>query len=111
MLDPRGDAARRAEQASTGRRFSGNRVERSAPPPRDNTLPELAEITGGRVWSAANGEELRRAFLALLDEVRGRYLLRFEPALGEPKGWHALEVKVHGKGRVRARRGYHDGGS
>jgi phosphatidate phosphatase APP1 len=61
------------------------------------------------VWAAANGEELRRAFLSLLTEVRGRYLLRFEPGAEAPKGWHTLEVKVRGKGKVRARRGYQDG--
>jgi VWFA-related protein len=72
-------------------------------------LERLVSLTGGKIWSASSGAELRQAFLSLLEEVRGRYLLRFEPAAAGTKGWHDLDVKVRGKGQVRARRGYHDG--
>jgi VWFA-related protein len=109
MIDQRGDESRRQETAATGRRFSGERAHQHATR-LATALEELADVTGGRVWPAASGEELRQAFLALLEEVRGRYLLRFEPTARERSGWHALEVKTRVKGQVRARRGYHDGG-
>ncbi len=70
-------------------------------------LGELADLTGGRVWAAEDGEALKRAFLAALDETRGRYLLRYEPR-GVARGWHELKVRLKVKGDVRARRGYQD---
>jgi VWFA-related protein len=68
-------------------------------------LGELAEASGGRVWQARDGAELRAAFTQLLLELRGRYLLRFEPQAPR-RGWHKLEVKLRPRGEVRARRAY-----
>lgn len=70
-------------------------------------LSELADATGGRVWQARDAEELRAAFGQVLAELRGRYLLRYEPTGVEAPGWHKLEVKLRrGPGEVRARQGY-----
>ena len=58
----------------------GLRSER--PPPRRRTcrtLRNLAEVTGGRFWTAASPRKLAEAFLAILEAMKTRYVLRFEP--------------------------------
>ena len=70
-------------------------------------LEALAGDTGGRVWSAEGSHALDKAFLKILDEMRTRYLLGYEPGLSAREGWHRLTVKVKGgKGSVRSRPGY-----
>jgi VWFA-related protein len=70
-------------------------------------LTALAGDTGGRVWSAEGSHTLDRAFLKILDEMRTRYLLSYEPGPEAREGWHRLTVKVKGgKGAIRSRRGY-----
>lgn len=39
----------------------------------------LAEVTGRWFWPAASPDRLAEAFLAILDAVKTRYILRFEP--------------------------------
>jgi hypothetical protein len=53
-------------------------------------------------------QTLRPSFvLCMLDEVKSRYLLRYEPQAVKPMGWHKLEVRLKKvKGGVRARSGY-----
>jgi VWFA-related protein len=73
-------------------------------------LLSVAEDTGGRVWHAKSLDDLRTSFLAVLDEVRSRYLLRYEPQGVTREGWHELNVRLkRGKGDVRTRRGYQRG--
>lgn len=70
-------------------------------------LETLAEETGGAVREARDGASLRAAFAQILSDLRGRYLLRYEPTGVETPGWHRLEVKLKGRsGDIRARRGY-----
>ena len=42
-------------------------------------LEHLTEATGGRLWSANTPQDLAGAFRSVLEEVRERYLLRYEP--------------------------------
>ena len=68
-------------------------------------LHALAESSGGRLWEASGSADLEPTFLKILHEAQSRYVLSFEPS--DPKaGWHRLEVKMRGRGRVRSRRGY-----
>lgn len=78
-------------------------VVRGGTPP---FLERIASETGGRVFRATAGD-LEEAFGRVLQEIRGRYVLRYEPK-GVPRpGWHRLQVKLEGvRGDVLARRGY-----
>ena len=70
-------------------------------------LERLAQATGGRLWFADTPGGLGAAFQSVLEEVRERYLLRYEPKGVPPGGWHPLEVRVRGMGlAVRCRPGY-----
>jgi VWFA-related protein len=69
-------------------------------------LGELTRAAGGTVL-AADSAGLRDAFLRLVNEFRSRYLLTYVPEGVGATGWHAVEVKVKGRGlRVQARAGY-----
>jgi len=68
-------------------------------------LRALAESSGGRLWEASGSSDLEPTFLKILHEAQSRYVLSFEPSEPRP-GWHRLEVKMRGRGRVRSRRGY-----
>jgi VWFA-related protein len=70
-------------------------------------LRHLAEITGGRFWAAASPARLADAFLAILESMRTRYVLRFEPDRGRREGLHELEVKLtRRQGKVHCRKAY-----
>jgi Ca-activated chloride channel homolog len=70
-------------------------------------LWHVADATGGRLWFADAPEGLPAAFLSVLEELRERYLLRYEPTGVPPGGWHPVEVRVRRKGlAVRCRPGY-----
>ena len=74
-------------------------------------LRHLAETTGGRFWAAASPEKLADAFLAILESMRTRYVLRFAPERVKREGLHELQVKlVHRKGKVHCRKAYFVGG-
>ena len=60
--------------------------------PHVRLLRQLAEVTGGRFWPAASPGGLASAFVAILEAMKTRYLLRFEPAQGAPEGRHELDV-------------------
>jgi hypothetical protein len=78
-------------------------VVRGGTPP---FLERIASETGGRVFRAEAGD-LEQAFGRVLQEIRGRYVLRYEPKGGPRPGWHRLQVKLKGaRGDVLARRGY-----
>ncbi len=68
-------------------------------------LRALAEASGGRFWEAGSSAGLKATFLAIVKDAQSRSVLTFEPTAAQP-GWHRLEVKVRGRGRVRSRRGY-----
>ena len=76
-------------------------------PPHVRTLRQMAEVTGGRFWTAASHENLADAFLAILEAMKTRYVLRFEPYRVKREGLHELEVRlVRGKGKVHCRKAY-----
>lgn len=120
LADTRGDAARRARSAA-GRDASPASAEPAAARRTDliqdrpvgdlpAILKDLTELTGGQLWRADGGPQLREAFLNALREAKSRYLLQYEPRGVEGTGWHELQVRLKGKrGKIRARRGYHDG--
>ena len=75
--------------------------------PHVRSLRHLAEVTGGRFWPAASPDRLAEAFLAILEAMKTRYVLRFEPDPVRRQGLHELQVKlVRRKGRVHCRKAY-----
>jgi VWFA-related protein len=75
--------------------------------PHVRLLRQLAEVTGGRFWPAASPDQLGEAFLAILEAMKTRYVLRFEPDRVRREGLHQLEVKLtRRKGRVHCRKAY-----
>ena len=72
------------------------------------TLERLAAETGGRADFIAGTGELPGVYLEILDELRSRYLLTFQPPAGGAEGFRELKVEVDVKGaKVRTRSGYH----
>jgi VWFA-related protein len=70
-------------------------------------LRRVAELTGGRFWSADSPDRLAEAFRAIIEAMNSRYVLRFDPGPDAKPGWHGIEIKLEGaKGDVRARQGY-----
>jgi VWFA-related protein len=70
-------------------------------------LAQLAEDTGGSVFVAKDIGGLRASFSRVVNEFRSRYLLTYSPDGVASGGWHALDVRIEGRGRtVQARRGY-----
>ena len=68
-------------------------------------LQEVVDATGGRTLSES-GKGIGTAFLRVLDDLRHRYLLRFDPGAPAP-GWRPLEVKLrHKHADLRYRPGY-----
>lgn len=68
-------------------------------------LQEVVEATGGRTLSES-GKGIGNAFLRVLDDLRHRYLLRFDAGAPAP-GWRPLEVKLkHTHAHLRYRPGY-----
>jgi Ca-activated chloride channel family protein len=76
--------------------------------PHGRLLRQLAEVTGGRFWPAASPGGLASAFVAILEAMKTRYLLRFELAADAAPGRHDVEVRLvrHG-GRVHSRKAYY----
>jgi VWFA-related protein len=81
-------------------------VSRDGEPPED-VLESLADVTGGRVLTSRNLDDLRDAFTSIVREFRSRYVLTYTPKNVETTGWHPIEVKLkQRKGTIKARRGY-----
>jgi Ca-activated chloride channel homolog len=76
-------------------------------PPTVSTLRRLAEITGGQFWPAASPERFADSFLAILQAMKTRYILRFEPDPTRREGLHPLDVRLtRRKGKVHCRKAY-----
>lgn len=88
--------------------FPGARNDREpAEAPHIRTLRHLAEVTGGRFWAASAPDRLAEAFLAILEAMKARYILRFEPDRVRQEGLHQLEVSlVRRRGKVQSRKAY-----
>jgi len=81
--------------------------ERAALPAENAFLRRVAAATGGRMWAAGSSAQLEEAFVAVLNDIRSRYLLTYTPEPPPKPGWHTLQVKVkRGKSQVIARPGY-----
>jgi VWFA-related protein len=75
-------------------------------PPRGGLLGELADLTGGTVLAAGEGD-LTAAFQRILASAQDRYVMRYTPRGVKEAGWHAVQVRLkRGKGEVRVRSGY-----
>lgn len=73
----------------------------------DTFLDRLADVTGGRTWSATSDRQLRELFTRALEEMRARYLITYTPRDVSKPGWHDLKVKVKSGGAdVTTRPGY-----
>jgi VWFA-related protein len=73
----------------------------------DDFLNRLAQITGGRSWSAQSDRQLEELFGRVLDEMRARYLLTYSPSGPQTPGWHQIKVTLKGaRGDVIAKQGY-----
>ena len=74
---------------------------------RRGLLSALAEETGGGLYRADANENLTKAFTAIVEEFKSRYLLTYTPEGVPPDGWHPLEVRLrNASGNATARRGY-----
>jgi Ca-activated chloride channel homolog len=90
------DAARRSNAVVHTVQFRG-----------DPFLDRLAEITGGRTWSAQSDRQLEELFGRVLDEMRARYLLTYTPTGPQKSGWHQIKVSLKAaRGDVIAKQGY-----
>ena len=92
------DAARRSDVVV----YAVSAAARSAP-----FLRDVTNDTGGRLYEVQSTRDVRRVFLAALEEFRQRYLVSYTPTGVQTEGWHRVDVKVKGRrATVRARPGY-----
>lgn len=74
---------------------------------RGEFVRRLSEDTGGRAIEIQATTDLQKAFVAILDEFRQRYVLSFTPRGVSPTGDHRLQVRVKGRRpTIVARQGY-----
>jgi VWFA-related protein len=74
---------------------------------RATFLADVTDATGGSLFEVESTKDLGAAFLAVLDEFRGRYLLSYSPTGPAKHGWHDVVVKVKRRDlKVKARPGY-----
>jgi hypothetical protein len=75
---------------------------------RPELFAELASVTGGRTFHAADRRDLETALGAIARELRLQYLLGYTPASDQRRGWRSIRVTVaRPEMRVRAREGYY----
>jgi VWFA-related protein len=75
----------------------------------NNILRWLAESTGGEAFFDLGPNNVGKTFSAIGTEIENMYLVGFEPAGQDHKGFHSVELKVSGSGKVRVRapKGYY----
>ena len=74
---------------------------------RSDFFAELASVTGGRSFQAAERRDLEAALGAIARELRLQYLLGYTPIGEERRGWRSSRVTVSRPDvKVRARDGY-----
>jgi Ca-activated chloride channel homolog len=74
---------------------------------RSDVFAELASVTGGRSFQAAERRDLEAALGAITRELRLQYLLGYTPIGEERRGWRSIRVTVARPDvKVRARDGY-----
>lgn len=88
-------------------RFGELRAQPAPEPAHLRALRRLAEITGGQLWPADSPARLSLAFSAILEAMRTRYVLGFEPEQPQRPGLHAIDVRlVRRGGKVHCRHAY-----
>jgi VWFA-related protein len=77
----------------------------------DRALKQLAEQTGGRTFSQMSAKGVARAFSAIEEEMRNRYVLSYRPSdLQEDGRYRRIQIEAEKSGqriRVHARKGYY----
>jgi Ca-activated chloride channel family protein len=74
---------------------------------RPPIFAELAAVTGGRSFQAAERADLDAALNSIARELRHQYFLGYTPPADERRGWRSIRVMVsRPDARVRARDGY-----
>ena len=84
-------------------------VSRPRPPRRRTCAGAAAARRGDRgpLLGGVGARRLADAFLAILEAMKTRYVLRFEPGRAKREGLHELEVKLTRRGgRVHCRKAY-----
>lgn len=97
-----------SEALKVGERVRSQYTPRLGRPdtPHVKRLRDLAETTGGSLVEVDSPERLEAAFTNIIEGMKGRYVLRYDPENTTP-GWHKLEVQLRsGRGKVRGRTGY-----
>lgn len=94
------DSARRADAV----------VYAVASGPESRFVRDVTAATGGRTLRLESSASLGKTFLAILEEFRRRYVLRYVPRGVAAGGWHDIRVRLlRGRGEIRARPGYQRG--
>jgi hypothetical protein len=77
-------------------------------PPDPRLIEAVARTSGGQVYFQGGLGSLVEPVRQILDDLRQRYVLRYQPAGIPAEGWHEVTVRVTRPGEydVRARRGY-----
>lgn len=79
---------------------------------RPTFLRTVSENTGGSLIEIESTQDLSRAFLQILEELRRRYLISYVPRGVSPSGSHRIDVRVKNRSAtVRARAEYRAGAS
>jgi hypothetical protein len=63
------------------------------PEPGRGLLDRVADVSGGRTFTAQSFNELQSVFGRALDEMRSRYLLLFYPTEAKRAGWHEVKSR------------------
>lgn len=89
--------------SSAWRDYAGNDEERRG-------LEKAVRYSGGRILDVDGVEQVEQAFRAVMEELRGQYVLGYyPPARPESSEWHDVRVDVDVPGvKVRYRPGYYD---
>ncbi|MGO8788032.1 MAG: VWA domain-containing protein [Terriglobia bacterium] len=75
----------------------------------ENNLIDLAEQTGGRIYTLRRMEDLSSAYRQISTDLDAVYTLGFPVKFTEPNQWHELSVRIrdHPLAIVRTRHGYY----
>jgi len=90
----------------------GGRDERAAYDTAREQLEEIADQTGGRMYSPRRPQDLANAYAQVAGDLRIQYLLSYASSNPERDGsWRAIRVQVrdHPEAVVRTRKGYYAG--
>jgi Ca-activated chloride channel family protein len=87
--------------------FSGKYSNNTAGLQAKALMRELADLTGGEVFTPVSFKDLQPIYDGLLDELAAQYVIGYVPQEDPAPGEHRLRVEVSQNGaKVRHRRGY-----